>query len=307
MTAQALTVLWRGPLSGCNYACPYCPFAKHKDSREILQRDAQDLQRFCDWALSRNYPLEILFTPWGEGLIRKTYQQAIIRLSHAAHIQGVAIQTNLSAPLGFLNDADLSRAALWATYHPGETLRAAFLKKVNHLVAIGARFSVGMVALRDYFDEAEAMRAALPEEVYLWLNAEESLQGQYTDEEVQRLTRIDPLFELNNRAYASLGRSCGAGSRAISVNGAGDARPCHFVDGVIGNIYDADFETRLLPRACPKATCNCHIGYAQLDALDVRPLFDGGFIERRAAFSMRDAAQATRRLQAFDQVSTTGR
>ncbi len=42
-----LTVLYRGELSSCNYACNYCPFAKRRDSRAQLQRDRVELQKVC--------------------------------------------------------------------------------------------------------------------------------------------------------------------------------------------------------------------------------------------------------------------
>ena len=30
------SILYRGPLASCNYDCPYCPFAKRRDSRAQL-------------------------------------------------------------------------------------------------------------------------------------------------------------------------------------------------------------------------------------------------------------------------------
>ena len=29
-----LSILYRGPLSSCNYGCEYCPFAKHRETRD---------------------------------------------------------------------------------------------------------------------------------------------------------------------------------------------------------------------------------------------------------------------------------
>ena len=45
-----LTILYRGPLASCNYDCPYCPFAKRRDSREQLRADRAALERFAGWA-----------------------------------------------------------------------------------------------------------------------------------------------------------------------------------------------------------------------------------------------------------------
>ena len=295
--SDALTILWRGPLSGCNYACPYCPFAKRRDSRATLAADKAALERFADWALAQDGPLSILFTPWGEALIRRYYRDTIIRLSHAPHIETVAIQTNLSGSLGWVAETDRASAAFWATYHPGETDRAGFVAKIHALDAMGARYSVGMVALRDHFEEIERLRADLPATAYLWINAEESIQGCYTDSEIERLAAIDPLFELNNRAWPSRGRSCAAGETVISVSGDGEARRCHFVDTPIGNIYDEDFRQRLAPRTCPRDSCNCHIGYSHLKDLGFATLFGGGLVERRAALPSR--AEALSRISAF--------
>jgi MoaA/NifB/PqqE/SkfB family radical SAM enzyme len=303
---KPLTVLWRGPLSGCNYDCAYCPFAKRKDDRATLAKDAAALLRFTQWATAWPGPLSIFFTPWGEALIRKSYREAMIALSHREHIETVAIQTNLSCSIDWIGRADLSKLALWATYHPGETPRAAFLEKIHALEDAGARYSVGIVALREHFEAIEALRRDLPSTAYLWINAESRIRGQYTQAEVERLVAIDPYFELNNRTYASKGQACGAGETAISVDGEGRAKRCHFTDEGIGNIYHADFASRLFPRACPAELCKCHIGYVHLESLDLAPLFPGGVIERRALSPSREAAHL--RLAAFDaaQVSRAG-
>ena len=78
MARAHLDILYRGPLASCNYACPYCPFAKRRDSRETLRRDADQLARFVDWAGGQTRrTLGILFTPWGEALIRPAYRAAM--------------------------------------------------------------------------------------------------------------------------------------------------------------------------------------------------------------------------------------
>lgn len=45
-----LTILYRGPLASCDYDCPYCPFAKRRDSRAQLTADRSALERFAGWA-----------------------------------------------------------------------------------------------------------------------------------------------------------------------------------------------------------------------------------------------------------------
>lgn len=96
-----LSILYRGPLSSCNYGCRYCPFAKHKESRQEHEQDRQALARFVRWVEERSQAqLSVLFTPWGEALIRRRYQQALAQLTKLPHVRKAAIQTNLSAPLG---------------------------------------------------------------------------------------------------------------------------------------------------------------------------------------------------------------
>ena len=59
-----LTVLYRGALASCDYACPYRPFAKRRDSREQLRADRAALERFTAWAAAqRDDRLSVLFTP----------------------------------------------------------------------------------------------------------------------------------------------------------------------------------------------------------------------------------------------------
>ena len=64
------------------------------------------------------------------------------------------------------------------------------------------------------------------------------------------------------------------------MDGAGDVRRCHFVDEVLGNLYDGSFEGALRERPCPNATCGCHIGYVHLDELKLYDVFGGGVLER---------------------------
>ena len=178
-----LTVLYRGRLSSCNYDCGYCPFAKTYDDRETLRRDADDLARFVDWAERQRFGLSVLFTPWGEGLVRRHYREAMVRLSRLPHLRRVAIQTNLCVGLRWLDEADLDTLALWCTYHPGQVSREAFLGRCRELHRRGVRYSVGMVAMRAHLDEIEAMRAALPPQVPLWINAYDERPPDYDSPE----------------------------------------------------------------------------------------------------------------------------
>src|SRR5215216_6740840 len=81
--------------------CPYCPFAKHHESADEHCTDQRALERFLDWTEGQQgkHQLPLLFTPWGEALIHRRYQQAFVRLSHLPHVKKVAIQTDLSCRL----------------------------------------------------------------------------------------------------------------------------------------------------------------------------------------------------------------
>ena len=291
MTGE-LTILWRGSLESCNYACGYCPFAKTQDSRADLARDRAALERFADWVAAQTRPISILITPWGEALIRGYYREAMARLSHLPHLRTIAIQTNLSCSVDWTRTCDPARLALWTTYHPGETDRPAFLAKIARLQVLGARYSVGVVGLPQHLVEIEQLRADLPPEAYLWVNAYRGPGGGYSADDIARLTAIDPLFPLNTRTYPTAGRACWAGETAIAVGPDGTATRCHFIPEPIGNIYDPGFEAALRPRACSARGCRCHIGYAQVKELDLRGLFGAGFLERRAppGLTPRDAS-----------------
>lgn len=287
-----LEILYRGPLESCNYGCAYCPFAKKVDSREALARDRAALERFVEWIAARpaDDAVSVLFTPWGEGLVRTWYQDALVRLTSLPQVPMAAIQTNLSCGLGWVDRCDPARLGLWTTYHPEWADRAAFLEKIHALHAKGVQVSVGMVGFRRFRDEVAAMRAALPSGVYLWINAVKSAWGEeasdngppepYAPDDIARFTAIDPLFPVNAIHHPSLGRSCRAGRRSISVDGDGTMRRCHFVKPPIGNLYDPAFADALRERPCPNATCGCHIGYVHLDHLALRERFGKGLLPR---------------------------
>lgn len=274
-----LTLLYRGPLASCDYDCPYCPFAKRRDSREQLRADRVRLERFADWATEQTADrLALLFTPWGEGLVRSWYRNTLTRLSHLPHIRRVAIQTNLSCRTDWLADADRDTLALWCTYHPDQTPYPRFLAKCRELVRLGIRFSVGIVGLPQHLEAARRLRADLPEEVYLWVNAAEG--HTYDDAEADVWTALDPLFPYSRHPHASAGLPCRTGESVISVDGEGTVRRCHFVRAELGNLYDGSYRQALRPRPCPLTTCDCHIGYVHLETLPLYDVFAGGVLER---------------------------
>ncbi|MGC5341733.1 STM4011 family radical SAM protein [Streptomyces sp. AM 4-1-1] len=277
-----LTILYRGPLASCDYSCPYCPFAKRRDSREQLRADRAALERFTGWAAAQTGDrLSVLFTPWGEGLVRSWYRRAMVDLARLPQVRRVAIQTNLSGRTGWLAAAEnpaRAKIALWCTYHPDETPYERFLGTCRELTALGVRHSVGVVGLDSHLGEARRLRAALPDEVYLWVNAAEG--HSYTDEEAERWTALDPLFPYSRHPHPSAGAACRTGESVVSVDGDGTVRRCHFVRTELGNLYDGSYRRALGPRACPLSVCDCHIGYVHLERLPLYDVFAGGVLER---------------------------
>ncbi|WP_233290453.1 STM4011 family radical SAM protein [Kitasatospora sp. MBT66] len=276
-----LALLYRGPLASCDYDCPYCPFAKRRDTPGQLRADRAALERFTGWVAGRGGSgdtLSVLFTPWGEGLVRSWYRRAMVELSRLPHVRRVAIQSNLSCRTGWLAEADLDTLALWVTYHPGQVEHGRFLAKCRELDALGVRYSVGVVGQPEHLAAARRLRAELSPAVYLWINAAEG--RTYTDAEAADWTALDPHFGYSRHAHPSAGRACRTGESVVSVDGDGTVRRCHFVPEELGNLYDGSYRARLGPRACPLPVCDCHIGYVHLETLPLYEVFAGGVLER---------------------------
>ena len=85
------------------------------------------------------HEISVLFTPWGEALIRGWYQDGLVRLTNLSHVRRAAIQTNLSCPLDWVDACDKTRLALWATYNPTEVARGRFVAKCRELHGRGVR------------------------------------------------------------------------------------------------------------------------------------------------------------------------
>jgi hypothetical protein len=276
-----LSILYRGALSSCNYGCHYCPFNKRTESKAQLARDRRALLQFTDWLQRQSqHCWKVLFTPWGEALVRRWYRDAVTALTHVDHIESVAVQTNLACGLDWIEACATNRLVLWATYHPTESDARVFVGKVQRLRSLGVRISVGMVGVPEFLDQAVDLRHRLPSDVYLWINAQQPRQRPYTPHEIELLNSIDPQFELTARRQPSLGKSCRTGEAMFSVDETGDMRRCHFVDEVIGNIHGPNWEKALRSRPCPNRFCDCYLGKAQLQADALAPFFGATFLER---------------------------
>jgi len=276
------SIIYRGPLSSCNYDCSYCPFGKTKNTKAELADDAQKLSRFVDWVQQQTEQIGILITPWGEGLIRSYYQKAMTTLSHFPNIERISIQTNLSCGLTWMEKVNRDSFALWTTFHPTQSSLEVFVEKCRTLDKMGIRYSVGMVGLKEDLALIEEMRTQLSPKTYFWVNAYKRVDNYYSKEELVRLQAIDPLFVYNNRRHPSMGKPCRAGSSSFTVDGDGNMRSCHFISNVIGNIFEPNFEQALEPKNCINDTCGCHIGYVNLVELKLAEKFGNSFLERIA-------------------------
>ena len=273
-------ILYRGSLSSCNYECGYCPFAKTSNTRAELRQDELELERFAAWVSAQSQRMGILITPWGEALVHSYYRRAMSALSHAPNVYRISIQTNLSGPVDDLAGANRETLALWTTFHPSQVSLARFGARCRELDAAEIRYSVGVVGLREHFDAIEELRLALRPEVYLWINAFKREADYYRPDEIDRLLAVDPYFHFNLHRYPSAGKPCAAGETTFTVDGQGDARRCHFIPDLLGNIYEPNFSDCLKPRPCSAATCGCHIGYVHRPALQLGELYGDGLLER---------------------------
>jgi MoaA/NifB/PqqE/SkfB family radical SAM enzyme len=276
-----VSLLYRGPLASCNYDCSYCPFAKRVDPPEALRADEAALRRFVDWVSRREQDrISILFTPWGEALVRRWYREALIELGRLPHVEKVAVQTNLSCSLDWLDACDRSKVALWCTFHPSQTTRERFVNRCRKLDRLGIRYSVGCVGIREDAEAIQALRREVSPDVYVWVNAIKRPSDYYDEAARETLRQVDPHFMWNERAHDSLGRPCRTGVDVYSIDGDGTVARCHFVKTPIGNLYAEGFDWPQVDPRCPNGSCGCHIGYVHLEPLRLYDLFEGGVLER---------------------------
>lgn len=276
-----LTLLYRGSLTSCNYSCSYCPFAKRRDTRATLARDAAEVARFVGWAAAQRRPMRVLFTPWGEAMVRRHYREAMLSLAAMPHVSQVAIQTNLSGPLSWLQGAPEGKLSLWCTYHPEQTTLLRFADRVHRLQALGVRHSIGVVARREHYEAIRALQAALPTGTPMWLNAYDTRgPGYYSADDLQWMDAIDPWFHYNRAPKPSRGAACRAGVEALSVDGEGNVQRCHFIPRRLGNLYTDQLDDMLRERPCSRLRCECYIGYAHRRDLDFYEAFGDGVLAR---------------------------
>ncbi len=197
------TICYRGSLKSCNYSCSYCPFSKRKASAKEMERDQSQWMEFCrrlgQYAGKRNIGA-LLVTPYGEAMIHGWYWKGLAAISRLTEIQAVGAQTNLSFPYetfleAFQRDGGIKgKLRLWATFHPEMISAERFAEKVRQVWETGVSIGAGAVGVPENLPVLKALREALPQEVYLWINRMDGLKRPYSQEELQQLTAIDPWF-----------------------------------------------------------------------------------------------------------------
>jgi hypothetical protein len=189
----------------------------------------------------------------------------------------VTVQTNLSYDINaFLDSLHAGKLALWTTYHPTEVddaAREGLFAKWELLRQRRVPFSVGIVGTRENLSHAAELRRRLGRDIYVWVNAYKREPDYYTPDELDLIRGIDPLFDLNNQHYPSLGRPCTAGQKAVYLDDEGDLRRCFFVGEVIGNLYRDGWATLDAPLCCPVRTCHCYVGHMHVVELDFRGVY----------------------------------
>lgn len=277
-----LTVLYRGALETCNYACGYCPFAKRKQTAEKKQQDIAGLANFINWITHHpQIKFTLFFTPWGEALVFKRYQQALASLVLLNNVDKIIIQTNLSSKLDFLKNINTEKLRVWCTYHPSETTLEYFLEKTQELDQYAVTYSVGVVGQPKIFEEIKRIRNRLNPKTYLWINAYvvNNRPYPYTTEQQDFLNYVDPLFSLN-KSYDSLDSACITGKKAITIDEFGNIRRCHFIKTILANINQPDWQNKLITTPCTNHYCDCHIGYVFLESFKAKTFFGEHALER---------------------------
>lgn len=280
---MTITILYRGHLSSCDFACPYCPFAKRRETTEQQEKDRQALKRFVRWVRNQQGEMEslqVFFVPWGEALIRTWYREAIVELSHIPFVSKVVAQTNLSRSPKWMDRCDKKSVSLWTTFHPQEMKSERFLKHSNILTGIGIPHSVGVVGVKEHFEAIRTLREQLPPKTYLWINAYKRETDYYSEQDLKFLNWIDPLFHWNLSPHPSFGKSCATGKDVFSVEADGTTYRCFFIKEKLGNIFKNSLDQISRDNPCSKESCHCHIGYVHLAHLNMNSIFGDQILER---------------------------
>ncbi len=146
--------------------------------------------------------------------------------------------------------------------------------------AAGVAFSVGVVGQRDHHAAARSLRAALPERVYVWINARSS-RSPGRRRRARRVARDRPAVRRQHGALAEPGQGVRRRRARDQRRRRRHDATRHFIaEGRSSNLYEPGWERALAPRPCSNDDCHCYIGYAHLDYLELDKVYAGGLLER---------------------------
>ncbi len=278
------TLYYRNFLKYCNYSCFYCPFSKYSLNNEELEKDIKYFEKFIKYIKNSDDTFRIFIAPKGEILNFEHYKNGISELSKMNNLKEIVIQTNLSGDLTWLNSVDKAKVILWTTYHPDETGLEEFYSQIKTLHNMNIKFSVGSVGIKENFPALSELNNKLENfrihKPYFWVNAYKDKKDYYSDEEIEFLVSLDPLFELNSKNYLSKGLECKTGNNVFWVEYNGLVHRCWQDKKVLGNLFRDELESFSNCSVCRYSKCTCYIGYTHILQLQMEGFYSGSLLGR---------------------------
>jgi len=224
-------------------------------------------------------PLNILIAPWGEVLTHRRWRILMAQIALLKNVRAVSCQTNLSFDIDHFLDCTKEvqdKIRLWCSFHPSQTSLSDFVNRCRKLLDGGIQLCAGAVAVPENIDMIRELRRSLPDNVYVWVNANER-SGALTPEQIREFGEIDPLFSLETREIPADFTRCAGGRDSLFVEADGSARACVLSKQVLGSIFDGR-----LPRlrknaraACRSPFCSCYLAYCNRTDLPGLEIFGG--------------------------------
>lgn len=278
------TIYYRNFLKYCNYTCSYCPFSKGNLDAISLKKEKKYLYKFIDYIKNSRHKFRLFFAPRGELLIHDMYKEAFTVLSKMENVIEIVVQTNLSSSLDWIEFANRDKLILWTTYHPQQVERDAYFEKVKCLISKKAKFAIGIVGVKENFEDIRAMSEFLNSldagKPYFWINAYKDEKSYYTDDDIKFLSSIDHLFQINLENHLSENEYCKTGDSAFFVEFNGNIHRCWKDKIKLGNIYQVDLSNLSKKEKCSKKYCTCFIGYSNMESLGLEEKYKNSVLGR---------------------------
>ena len=261
-------VYYRGALDFCNYNCYYCPFGKKTADSLTIKKDQDGLDRFFEYLKEHKNIRTVFLLPYGEGMVHRHYLEFLARVVTLDHIEKIAVQTNGSFSMSSLKesfskeDISFEKLVLWCSYHPSQVEEEIFLESISRIRSEKIELSVGVVGDPRNKDKIISLRKKLDEDIYLWINKLDGFKRDYSQEEVDCFTSIDPFFPLELEKWTTDIEKCKAGRERIFLDYKLRAYPC--------NIARTGLKKDL---ACHSSTCSCFLAYSNRKDIKVLERF----------------------------------